>query len=313
MRFYKQVPHNGEAMVACLPLPSRLAEIARGEGAGATRNRALQEWVGTLPEVISAVSDRWGLRIGAPYEPGGECSWVAPARNEAADALVLKVGWLHPEAAHEADGLRFWRGDGAVRLHAAEVFDRNSVLLLERCEPGTPLARAATEDEQDVVVAGLLRRLRKPLPAGHPFEPLEAMCDLWADSFEQDYARSPGRMDPGLAREGISLFRSLPREAPNRALLCTDLHAGNILASHREPWLVIDPKPYSGDPTYDPLQHMLNCPGRLEADAAGLASKMAALLDLDADRLRLWLFARCIQESVDYPPLYHVARGIAPR
>ena len=39
---------------------------------------------------------------------------------------------------------------------------------------------------------------------------------------------------------------------------------------------------------------------------------MADLLGLDADRLRLWLFARCVQESVDWPGLAEVARRIAP-
>lgn len=34
-------------------------------------------------------------------------------------------------------------------------------------------------------------------------------------------------------------------------LLCTDLHAGNVLAAGRESWLATDPKPYLGDPTYD--------------------------------------------------------------
>jgi streptomycin 6-kinase len=38
--------------------------------------------------------------------------------------------------------------------------------------------------------------------------------------------------------------------------LCTRLHVGNVLAAEREPWLVIDPKPYVGDPTYDVLQHV---------------------------------------------------------
>ena len=46
-------------------------------------------------------------------------------------------------------------------------------------------------------------------------------------------------------------------------LLCTDLHAGNVLAAEREPWLVIDPKPDVGDPTYDVLQHLHNCYVRL--------------------------------------------------
>jgi hypothetical protein len=48
-------------------------------------------------------------------------------------------------------------------------------------------------------------------------------------------------------------------------LLCTDLHGDNILAAQRELWLVIDPKPYVGDPAYDLLQHMLNCEDRLAA------------------------------------------------
>ena len=94
-------------------------------------------------------------------------------------------------------------------------------------------------------------------------------------------------------------------------LLCTDLHAGNLLASQREPWLVIDPKPYVGDPTYDVLQHMLNCEERLLADPEGLVHALADLLDLDRERLLLWLFARCVQESPDSPQLAAVAHRIA--
>jgi hypothetical protein len=69
---------------------------------------------------------------------------------------------------------------------------------------------------------------------------------------------------------------------------CTDLHAGNVLAAEREAWLAIDPKPFIGDPAFDPVQHMLNCDERLATDPAGLARRMAALLDLDPDRVRLW-------------------------
>ena len=83
-------------------------------------------------------------------------------------------------------------------------------------------------------------------------------------------------------------------------------------AAQREPWLVIDPKPYVGDPTYDVLQHILNCDDRLRADPGGLARHMAELLGLDGDRLLLWLFARCVQESPDQPHLADVARRIAP-
>jgi streptomycin 6-kinase len=90
------------------------------------------------------------------------------------------------------------------------------------------------------------------------------------------------------------------------------MHAENVLAAGREPWLVIDPKPYVGDPTYDPLQHLLNCPERLAADPRGLAARVADLLGLDRERLVLWLFARCVQESPDSPNLAQVAHRIAP-
>ena len=67
-----------------------------------------------------------------------------------------------------------------------------------------------------------------------------------------------------------------------------------------------------GDPTYDALQHLLNCDQRLQDDPRDLARRMAGLIGLDAERLLLWLFARCVQESPDWPALADVARRIAP-
>jgi streptomycin 6-kinase len=291
-----------------LHIPLYLGDVAAREG-----RDDLRDWVASLPAVVSELTERWALQLGAPYEPGGQCSWVAPARNRSGEDLVLKVGWRHSEAANEADGLRYWRDDGTVRLHAAEVIDQTSALLLERCDPGTPLGRSMPEPEQDVVVAGLLRRLWTQPPDGHPFRPLQTMCEEWAGEFEHGFMGSSRGIDPGLAREAMVLFRELPSSAGRTVLLCTDLHGENILAARREPWLVIDPKPYVGDPTYDPLQHMLNCEERLTADPLGFARRIAALLDLDAERLRLWLFARCMQECLDQPVLYDIAARLAPK
>jgi streptomycin 6-kinase len=95
-------------------------------------------------------------------------------------------------------------------------------------------------------------------------------------------------------------------------LLCTDLHGENVLAAEREPWLIIDPKPYAGDPTYDPLQHILNCERRLHRDPRVLSDLMADSLGLDRERLALWLFARCVIESPDWPGLGEVAVRMAP-
>lgn len=138
------------------------------------------------------------------------------------------------------------------------------------------------------------------------------MCDAWADEFEHKVPAPGVRLDPGLARDGIALFRNLPASADQHVLLCTDLHAGNVLAAEREPWLVIDPKPYVGDPVYDLLQHMLNNEDRLLAEPTHFSRRMADLAGVDADRLLLWLFARCVQESSDRPSLAEVARQVAP-
>jgi streptomycin 6-kinase len=270
------------------------------------------QWLTALPAVIEDIASDWELELGDPYLPGGQCAWVAPARNGGGDELVLKVGWRHREAEHEADALRFWDGNGAVRCRATRLLADSTALLLERCIPGHQLCLVA-EPEQDEIIAGLLRRLWAHVPQdGHPFASLEEMCGLWADSFELDYATDSRGLDPGLAREGMAMLRQLPATANSRVLLCTDLHAGNVLAAQREPWLVTDPKPFIGDPAFDSVQHMLNCDERLADDPAALARRMAGLLDLDADRVRLWLFARCAQESLHDETTRDLARRLAP-
>ncbi len=229
------------------------------------------------------------------------------------DGLVLKVGWRHYEAEHEADALRLWDGDGVVRCVAARVLKDTIALLLERCDPGLQLKFALAEPDQDLVIAGLMRRLwTQQLPPRHPFESLQAMCDDWAESFERDCCSASHSLDPGLARAAIELLRELPATADRTVLLCTDLHAENVLSAQREPWLVIDPKPFVGDPAYDPVQHMLNCDQRLASDPVGLSHRMAGLLDLEPERVRLWLFARCTQESLGDPTLRESARRLRP-
>lgn len=285
-----------------LPLPGNLIDAAEQEGR--------QAWLATLPDTVRDLSRLWALTIGPPFQPGGQTAWVAPAVDAGGRELVLKVGWSHPEADHEADGLRVWAGRGTVHLYAAEKFDQTVALLLERCTPGTPLSDRP-EDEQDLVVARLLPQLWVEPPADVGFRSLQVMCDQWADEFEAKTAAGARPLDAGLARAGIELFRRLPATADRQVLLFTDLHAGNVLAARREPWLGIDPKPYVGDPTYDPLQHLLNCDERLRADPRALVARVADLLELDRERLTLWLFARCVQESLDWPQLGDVARQLA--
>jgi streptomycin 6-kinase len=301
------VSHTDVVAFVVPPLLARTVEVE-----GPLDRRA---WLARLADTVDELAARWGLTLGAPFEPGGQTAWVAPVRDRAGRELVLKVGWAHHEAEQEPDGLQAWRGQGAVMIYDWCRLGQSVGLLLELCEPGTPLKRISPEAEQDRIIAGLLGRLWHAPTVGFSFRPLLVMCQAWVTGFHLRLAALPpgaGVIDPGLARAGTELFLALAASSDRDVLLCTDLHAGNVLAAQREPWLVIDPKPFVGDPCYDVLQHLLNCQERLAEDPAGLAQRMADLLDLDGERVRQWLFARCVIEGADDPTMQAVAAELAP-
>jgi streptomycin 6-kinase len=249
---------------------------------------------GPAPEVLNELSQRWAITLGAPFERNGEISaWVAPATRADGRAAVLKIGTPHYEGVHEADGLRFWNGDGTVRL--LESDETLGALLLERCEPGTSL-RTLPEPWQDMVIAGLLQRVWRSPAAGHAFRPLAEMLALWESEAATTRQVWP---DPGLVTAGLALFRELSRAGPGDRLLATDLHAGNVLRAAREPWLAIDPKPFVGDPAYDATQHLLNCRGRLLSNAGDTVRRLADLLEVSHARVGRWTFARLAVEASD--------------
>jgi streptomycin 6-kinase len=263
-------------------------------------------WLAALPATIADLAARWELELGEPFEGEGCGSWVAPATRADGSAAVLKLGLPHMEAEHEIAGLRFWAGDPTVHLLAAD--EPANALLLERCLPGT-LLRTVPEPAQDVIVAAKLRRLWREPPPGHPFRPLAAMAEYWASEAE---AAENHWHDAGLVREGLALWRELPASARDEALLATDLHAGNILRAEREEWLVIDPKPFVGDRHYDVTQHFFNCERR-HTEPLALIARLADLLDLDAERVRLWCFTRAAAETYHFTPEgLALARVLAP-
>ena len=304
----KQAQESDSSGTIHFRIPRALVEYASDPD-----NDEWRGWIARLPELVAEMTAAWSLELGAPYEPGGMCSWVAPARNADGDELVLKLGIRHYEAEHEIDGLRFWDGDGAARLYASSSTDDTHILLLERCVPGNWLKQTLPEPDQDEVIARLLGRLHREPPAGHPFRPLQSTCDEWGAGFAEDAERYPDKVDAGLVRAGLEIFRSYAETASHHVLLCTDLHGGNVLAAQREPWLVIDPKPYVGDPAYDAVQHILNCPERLEADPLAFSQRMADLMGLQRERVQMWLFARCLQESYSNEPWTQGLASLAPR
>lgn len=266
-----------------LNIPERLAATCRREPAWAT-------WLDRLPATVESLVKKWSLTPGIVYDGSASCAWVASVTCADATPAVLKLGLPHMEGRDEADGLRFWNGDPTVRLLMSD--DELGAMLLERCEPGTSL-REQPESEQNQVIAGLLHRLWRTPDAPNPFRPLSALMEYWITETVDHTDEWP---DAERVHDGLRLFAELPGTASEEVLLATDLHAGNVLRAQRQPWLVIDPKPFIGDPAYDLTQHLFNCSVSLCADPYGTIRRFADLVGIDKERVRLWTFARAAAE-----------------
>lgn len=286
-----------------LSIPEKLAT-----GVGADHPR----WLAQLPDLVTAAAERWNLTVSEPFSPGGVTAWVAPAADDRGHDLVLKVAAIYPESRDEAIGLR------AMAEVAAPVVDHwitadTSFLLLGRVRPGTALSTTHSEPEQDEVLTSLLARtwaVDSSTFAG--LRPLTELTAFWAREFDDDLAEHPEAFpDRGLARAGIELFRELPRQSTDDVLLCTDLHAENIVLDAVRGWVIIDPKPHHGDRHYDLTQHLLNC-DRLYSEPVELVRRVAVLASCEPATLRQWAFARCVQEALEQPRLVDVAALLAP-
>ncbi len=75
--------------MAAFPVPRYLAETA-------AREPGVHDWISTLPGIVAGLASRWSLSVGEPFQPGGQCSWVAPAVDASGTELVLKVGFRFP-------------------------------------------------------------------------------------------------------------------------------------------------------------------------------------------------------------------------
>ena len=214
------------------------------------RRAGQEDWLTELPGLIVELAERWGLQLGAPFPRERTVSWVAPAGDVDGVPAVLKVGMPHREARTEAAGLRFFAGQGAVRLLRAdeEVF----ALVEERCLPGTDLWELP-EAEGNQVAADLLRRLWRPARGTGPIEPLSDLAKEWQDQIPDLRRDYPSDM----VEIGVRLAEDLAGSQSSLVVLHGDFNPGNVLRSQRG-WLSIDCKPLVGEPAFELGQLLVN-------------------------------------------------------
>jgi streptomycin 6-kinase len=207
---------------------------------------------------------------------------------------VLKLIHPHRESEHEGDALRVWGGDGAVRL-LAEDPERNA-LLLERCEPGTKLYEAGVDVALDVLI-GLLPRLWKP--AGEPFHTLVDEAAWWRSYLPEQYERHSW-FDRRLFDAALDALDTLPQTQGDVVLVSQDLHAENVLAAEREPWLAIDPKPLLAEREFAlaPIVRAFEL-GHSQRAVLRRLDRLTSELGLDRERARGWTIAQTLAWAYD--------------
>jgi streptomycin 6-kinase len=249
-------------------------------------------WLERVPDLVTECVEQWGLRLGEPYEAGAAGHVVCADLPDGTPA-VLKLIYPHHEAEHEAKALTFWNGDGAVRL--LEYDEERWAMLIERCEPGTPVAQLEADAALDVII-GLLPRLWKK--AGEPFQPLATEAALWVDYLPGEWESAGRPYERPLLDAAIDALGELSASQGEQVLVHQDLHGDNVLAAQREPWLTIDPKPLVGEREFAaaPIVRSFEL-GDTKRDVLRRLDRLTNELGLDRERARWWTVGQTLAWS----------------
>ncbi|OKJ99436.1 hydroxyurea phosphotransferase [Streptomyces sp. CB03234] len=248
-------------------------------------------FIAALPGRAERFLAEWGLRRTGPVMHGWS-ALVLPVVAGDGTRAALKLQLLDEESEGEAPALRAWDGRGAVRLLADDP--ETGTLLLERLDEGRHLSAVEDAREATRILAELMARLvAVDAPAG-----MRSLGDIAAemlDDVPEAVEALEKEDDRRLLRDCAAAVREVAGE-PGDRLLHWDLHFDNVLASDREPWLAIDPKPLAGDPGFELLPSLFN---RFDPDEVlWRFDLMTEVLGLDRERARAWTLGRVLQDSL---------------
>ena len=252
-------------------------------------------WLDELPRTVAAIVEEWQLTVdGAPGH--GFCSVVLPVRTTGGRPAALKVALPDDENEHEHLALQRWHGNGAVLLLRADP--RRYAMLLERLHPED--LSELWDVEACEVIAGLYSRLH--VPALPQLRTVTSYVERWNAGLAAlpNDAPVPRR----LVEQALSLAVDfLTDDASTGTMIHGDLHYENVLAADREPWLVIDPKPMSGDRHYEVAPVLWNRWAEVLASGRvreAVRQRFHAVVDtagLDEDRARDWVVVRSLHNA----------------
>ncbi len=244
-----------------------------------------QEWLGNLPNTVSAFSKRWDLSGLKPFD-NLSYNYVLSGFQEDLP-IILKLGIDTGVLNREVMALEAFKGFGAVEV----INQADGALLLECASPGYSLKQFFPDRDAEaiIIVSGIINKLHQaPKPASNDFPPIKD----WLVSLDKPYA---------IFEEYLVKARVLRNELLNTMetsiLLHGDLHHENILA-HGAEWKIIDPKGVMGERAYEvgcfmrnplhDLQNHLDCLSILK----NRISAFSKYLNLDPKRIAKWFYVQ---------------------
>jgi streptomycin 6-kinase len=254
-------------------------------------------WIDALPRVVRDVVDEWELTYdGQPMH--GYCSLVLPVRMADGRPAAAKFSWPHEEEEHEHLLMQALHGNGAALLYRADP--ARHVMLLERLHP-RDLRSVADDVEACEITASFYERIH--IPAMPQLRTLTAYIGRWTDDLRRLPRDAP--IPRRLVEQTISLGAAFVDDpASDGVAIHGDLHFENVLAADREPWLMIDPKPMSGDPHYEVSPLLWNRWDEITGSGdvrRAVRRRFDAVVDvagLDEQRARDWVVVREVHNAM---------------
>jgi len=245
-------------------------------------------WLEALPNMVKELCQQWQLVIKGMVM-NGYTGLAIPVQRDR-EECILKVYWRDSDTDIAPLALKVWNGHGAVKLLAHEP--SLGAMLLERLDPKQSLEKV--EISEAIIIAGqLLRRLA--IPAPDQMRSVTTLANRMTQSIPQRWERYDRPFSHHLLDQ-VSEWTSQLGPASNRLMTDYDLHYSDVLASNREPWLMIDPKAIAGDPEFSLAQLLWSRLEDIEAKR-GLGYHFRALVEaaeLDYELARTWTIIRCV-------------------
>lgn len=261
-----------------------------------------KHWLEQIPRIIKSSEQKWDIKVLPPFKL--TWNYVAPVKRKDGSDAVLKIGYpKDQEFRSEIAALELFHGQGIEQL--LEEDPENAAILIEQIKPGVPLSELEDDEEATRILIRVMKKLWKPVPPDYSFTftpVLEWAKDLF--QVQEWYKGTTGPLPAHITLKAQEYFKELASTQDTPVLVHGDLHHDNVLSSHRDGWIAIDPKGILAEPCYEvaamirnPYEKLKNIPN-LEPLLEKRIQILSEELGFDRKRIQKWCIAQSVLSAV---------------